>query len=224
MPTLASLEGFWVNGNVFQFHPSKSAKTLSYDCAYILICDQQVGVAAMKTHYTSSRSAVCWCVKMMKMMKMMLMMMVVMVVLMPLSVSSSTCLTCHSQDRSSTGADWLANRLDRQFNPGNRAEQLPGNAILTGADPRIPSRSLRFAQKLPEGSVSQYQSRDWLGRASLKWPILCRVGCETLTSSQNEPNLRKLNDVFVFNIIKFFNIWVVCFLFLLLYCLYCIDR
>ena len=33
---------------------------------------------------------------------------------------------------------------------------------------------------------SQYYSRDWLGRASLKWPILCQVGCKSLTQSINQ--------------------------------------
>jgi len=36
-------------------------------------------------------------------------------------------------------------------------------------------------------SFSQYWSRNWLGRASPKWPILCRVGCKTVTQSVSQP-------------------------------------
>ena len=32
-------------------------------------------------------------------------------------------------------------------------------------------------------------SRDWLGRTSPKWSILCRVGCKTLTSSISQSHL-----------------------------------
>jgi len=36
--------------------------------------------------------------------------------------------------------------------------------------------------------VFQYSTkeRDWLGRTSPKWPILCRVGRKTLTQSINQ--------------------------------------
>jgi len=37
---------------------------------------------------------------------------------------------------------------------------------------------------------SQYYARDWLGRASPKWPILCGVGCK---------NLNSVNDVTLSN-------------------------
>ena len=32
------------------------------------------------------------------------------------------------------------------------------------------------------------EPRDWLGRTTAKWPILCRVGRETLTQSINQNN------------------------------------
>jgi len=41
------------------------------------------------------------------------------------------------------------------------------------------------AHHLSRGIFSQYLPRQWLGRASPKWPILCRMGCKTLTQSIN---------------------------------------
>ena len=43
---------------------------------------------------------------------------------------------------------------------------------------------------------SQYQPRDWLGRAPPKWPILCRVGCKTLSQSmQYSFHLEQVDEV-----------------------------
>jgi len=42
---------------------------------------------------------------------------------------------------------------------------------------------------------SQYSSTDWLGKAFPKWPILCQVGCKTLTQSVNSSTASYLPKV-----------------------------
>jgi len=37
--------------------------------------------------------------------------------------------------------------------------------------------------------------RDWLGRTSPKWPILCWVGCKTLTQSISEAQKHFVGDL-----------------------------